>query len=184
MFYNGRVFLKLLLIFIFVPLLELVIIIEMASRVGLGWTVLSLLAVSAAGAALARSQGRGAFSRIRRDVREGVMPADPLIDGALVLAGALLLLTPGYLTDAAGLLILLPPVRRPLRSLVRRNIRTTVEKRVAGIYRAGAFGGGAGAGRSGPGGGRSGPGTYEGGAGGGGAGAGGEPDQRRRELTG
>jgi len=148
-----------LLIFIIVPLLELMVIIGVSSRIGLGWTFLSLLLISVAGAALARREGYSAVARIREDVRDGAMPADSLIDGALVLAGALMLLTPGYITDAAGLLLLLPPVRRPVRALVRRRIRRAVKRRVITIY-------------------PEDPGGNSGGDGGG------EPEQRRRELTG
>ena len=122
-------FAKLLLIFIVVPLLELMVIIEVSSRIGLAWTFLSLLLISVAGASLARREGYSAVARVREDSRLGVMPSDSLIDGGLVLAGALMLLTPGYITDTVGLLLLLPPVRRPVRTWVRRRIARAIDRR-------------------------------------------------------
>ncbi|HDZ59642.1 MAG TPA: FxsA family protein [Actinobacteria bacterium] len=141
LFYNDPVFFKLLLIFIVAPLLELMVIIEVSSRIGLAWTFLSLLFISITGAALAKREGYSAVARIRADVNEGVMPSDSLIDGALVLAAALMLLTPGYITDTAGLLLLLPPVRRPLRAWVRQRIARAIDKRTVRFYTSGDAGG-------------------------------------------
>lgn len=134
LFYNYPVFLKLLMIFIVVPLLELFVIIEVSSRVGLAPTILTLLVISLAGAALAKREGYNAVARIQEDVRGGRMPGDSLIDGALVLSGGLLLLTPGFITDAAGLLLLLPPSRKLARAYVRRRLERAVARRTITIY--------------------------------------------------
>ncbi len=129
-------FFLLLLLFFTVPLVELAVIIEVSARIGLSWTLLSLAAVSVIGAALARRQGGAAYSRIRSDVRAGIMPGESLVDGALALSAALLLLAPGYVTDAVGLLLLTPPGRRAVRALVRRRLRAAVRRRIT-IFRAG-----------------------------------------------
>ena len=126
-------FMILLALFITVPLLELLVIIEIGSRIGYGITILVLLLISVAGAALAKRQGYAAVARIQDDLRFGKMPGDSLIDGALILAGALLLLTPGYITDTVGLLLLLPPVRRPVRAFVKRRLLLAVERRTMRI---------------------------------------------------
>jgi UPF0716 protein FxsA len=159
LFYNGVVFFKLLLIFIIVPILELMVIIEVSSRIGLLYTFLSLLLISFAGAALAKQQGYQAAARIREETGAGRMPGDSLIDGGLVLAGALMLLTPGYLTDAAGLLLLLPPARKAARTYVKRRIQRAISRRTVRVYSSGGYPPG-------------GPGAEHGG----------EPEQRRPEL--
>jgi len=127
-------FMILLVLFITVPLLELLVIFEIGSRVGYGITILVLLLISIAGAALAKRQGYAAVARIQDELRFGKIPGDSLIDGALILAGALLLLTPGYITDAIGLLLLLPPVRRPVRAFVKRRLRLAVERKTVRIF--------------------------------------------------
>lgn len=115
--------------FIIVPLAELIVIIEIGSRIGYLYTILTLVLISFAGAALAKRQGYAAVARIQEDIRQGRMPGDSLIDGALILSAALLLLTPGYITDAVGLLLLAPPVRHLVRGYVRRRIQKAIERR-------------------------------------------------------
>ncbi len=127
-------FLFLLAAFIIVPLAELIVIIELGSRIGYLYTVLALIVISFAGAALAKRQGYAVVARIQDDLRNGRMPGDSLIDGALILAGALLLLTPGYITDAAGLLLLLPPVRLLVRSLARNRLQRAVERKTVRFH--------------------------------------------------
>ena len=122
-------FMILLAMFIIVPLAELFVIIEIGSRIGYLYTILILILVSFGGAALAKRQGYSAMARIQEDFRQGRMPGDSLIDGALILSAALLLLTPGYITDAAGLLLLLPPVRLVVRRYVRRRLQAVIDRR-------------------------------------------------------
>lgn len=130
-------FMILLAMFILVPLAELIVIVEIGSQIGYFYTILILIVISVTGAALAKRQGYAVLTRIRKDIGQGRMPGDSLIDGALILAGALLLLTPGYITDAVGLLLLLPPVRKLVRSLTRRRIQRAVENRTVRIWTAG-----------------------------------------------
>ncbi|MHB9053633.1 MAG: FxsA family protein [Thermoleophilia bacterium] len=168
-------FMILLATFIIVPLAELAVIIEIGSRIGYLYTILILILISFGGAALAKRQGYNAMARIQEDFRQGRMPGDSLIDGALILSAALLLLTPGYITDTVGLLLLLPPVRLPVRKFVRRRLQLAIERRTV---RFGPGGGGRGYGPGGP----SGPAGSTGGPAGGPAGP--EPEQRRKELEG
>jgi len=134
-------FMILLALFIVVPLAELIVIFEIGSRIGYLYTILTLIIISLAGAALAKRQGYAVVARIQDDVRQGRIPGDSLIDGALILAGALLLLTPGYITDTVGLLLLLPPVRLPVRRFVRRRLRLAVERRTVRVWSSGGPGG-------------------------------------------
>lgn len=121
-------FSRLLLIFIIVPLLELYVIIEVSSRIGLLETIVVLIVISILGAALAKREGYNAVQRIQEEMAQGRMPGDPLIEGGVILAGAILLLTPGFLTDALGLAMLFPPTRKAALSLVKRRIKKTVTR--------------------------------------------------------
>jgi len=134
-------FILLLALFIIFPLAELTVIFEIGSRIGYLYTILILVVISFAGAALAKRQGYAIVARIQADMRQGVMPGDSLIDGALILTGALLLLTPGFITDAVGLLLLLPPIRALVRTFVRRRLRLAVERRTVRVWTPGDRGG-------------------------------------------
>jgi UPF0716 protein FxsA len=111
----------LLVLFIVVPLLELYVILQVGEAIGVLPTIAILIVDSILGSVLMRSQGRIAWQRFNLAVAEGRVPAREAIDGVLVVFGGALLLTPGFVTDIFGLLLLLP-VTRPLvrRLLVRR----------------------------------------------------------------
>ena len=110
----------LLLLLIVVPLAELYVIIQVAHLIGLVATLVLLLAVSIAGAWLLKREGTAAWRRVRDAVSRGEMPAIQVADGALVLLGGALLMTPGFISDAVGLLLLIPGVRVALRGGIRR----------------------------------------------------------------
>ncbi|MEX0890881.1 MAG: FxsA family protein [Gemmatimonadota bacterium] len=119
---------KLLLLFIGVPLLELALLLWIGQRVGLVPTVALVVATGVAGAALARSQGLRVLGRIRAELAAGSMPAQELLDGALVLVAGATLLTPGLLTDVFGLLLLLPGTRGWVRARLGARMRRWVER--------------------------------------------------------
>jgi UPF0716 protein FxsA len=108
--------LVLVLLFIVVPILELYVLIQIGQSIGILPTIALLIADSVLGAMLMRSQGRAAWMRFNRALAEGRVPGREVIDGALVIFGGALLLTPGFLSDILGLTLLLPPTR----ALVRR----------------------------------------------------------------
>jgi UPF0716 protein FxsA len=110
----------LVLAFIVVPLAELAVIIAVGNVLGLLPTLLLLLGISLAGAWLAKREGLAAWRRFQLAVAEGRVPTVEVADGAMVLLAGALLLTPGFLTDVAGVLLLLPPTRASLRRLVPR----------------------------------------------------------------
>src|SRR5215470_8150980 len=101
----------LFLLFTVVPLLELAMLIWLGEWTVWWVPVLIVLADALLGAALVRWQGLRTLRRIQEDMAAGRMPGDALVDGALVLVGAVLLITPGVLTDIAGFALLIPPVR-------------------------------------------------------------------------
>jgi UPF0716 protein FxsA len=111
----------LLLLFLIVPLLELYVILQVGQAIGVLPTIAILIADSVLGSILMRSQGRLAWRRFNVAVAEGRPPATEAIDGVLVIFGGALLLTPGFVTDVAGLLLLLPFTRPILRRLLVRR---------------------------------------------------------------
>lgn len=125
---------KLLTAFFLLGVLELVVIIEVGSRIGALATLASLLVLSLAGAGLARHEGIRMLRRAAMESRAGRVPGDPLLDGAIILAAGLLLLFPGYLTDAAGLLLLVPPLRRLARAYIKRRLGRMIVSRSVYVY--------------------------------------------------
>ncbi len=110
--------LPLVIVFIVVPLVELFVIIQVGHWIGVWPTIALLLIDSLVGAALLRSQGRGAWRRFRAALDEGRMPHREVFDGGLVIVGGTLLLTPGFVTDLLGLALLIPPSRALARRLL------------------------------------------------------------------
>ena len=111
----------LVVLFITVPILELFVILQIGGEIGVGWTLVLLVADSILGSMLMRSQGRVAWRRFNEALQAGRPPAREVLDGALIIAGGALLLTPGFVTDVVGLTFLLPPTRAVLRRLLVRR---------------------------------------------------------------
>jgi UPF0716 protein FxsA len=111
----------LIVLFIVVPIAELAVLIQIGQAIGVWWTIALLVADAVLGSLLARSQGRATWRRFNESLRAGRVPAREVMDGALVLFGGALLLTPGFLSDILGAFLLLPPTRAFVRAvLVRR----------------------------------------------------------------
>ena len=111
-------FLRLLLLFTVVPLVELFLLVKLGTVVGVGPTVGLVIFTGVLGAWLARQQGLGVLRRLRADLEAGRLPAGALIDGLLILVAGAVLLTPGLLTDALGFVLLVPPSRAAVRRIV------------------------------------------------------------------
>jgi UPF0716 protein FxsA len=114
--------LALVAIFILVPLAELYVIFKVGDAIGVIWTIVLLAADSIIGSILLRAQGRAVWRRFNLALSEGRMPHREVVDGVLVIFGGAFLLTPGFLTDIAGLILLLPPTRAVVRRLVVRRL--------------------------------------------------------------
>lgn len=110
----------LFLLLIAVPVVELAIIVRVAGEIGVLETIGLLILVSVAGAWLLRQQGTATWARLQRSLAEGRIPHEEVVDGAMILFGGALLLTPGFLTDVVGLTLLLPPTRAALKGAFRR----------------------------------------------------------------
>ena len=112
----------LLILFIIVPIAELAVIIQVGQELGIWLTLAILIADSILGSMLMRSQGRAVWRRFNETLRAGRPPAREVLDGVLVIFGGALLLTPGFITDIAGLLLLIPPTRALVRRLLARRL--------------------------------------------------------------
>ena len=128
-------FIKLLICFTFIPILELYVLIEAGRMIGLAQTILLIFLTGVAGAWLARSQGLEIVRKIQEDTQRGEMPAATLLDGALVLTGGLLLLTPGFCTDLFGF-SLIAPFSRPLwRQFLAAWLQKQIQQGTIKIHR-------------------------------------------------
>lgn len=113
----GRLF----LLFTAIPLLELWLLMRVSEVVGLPMTIATVLSTGALGAALARREGTRALSSWRDSLAQGELPKEGIASGLLILVGGIFLVTPGVLTDVAGLMLLIPPIRRAFaNALVQR----------------------------------------------------------------
>jgi UPF0716 protein FxsA len=113
----------LVLLFIVLPIVEVYVIIQVGQAIGALWTIALLIADSVIGARLLRWQGRSAWRRFQEAIAEGRTPHNEVIDGVMIVVGGTLLLTPGFITDILGLVLLLPPTRAVVRRAVARSIR-------------------------------------------------------------
>ena len=116
----------LVVLFVFVPIVELAVIIQVGHAIGVVETLLLMVLVSIVGAWLVKREGIGVWRRAQRQLDTGVMPGRELVDGVLIMVAGALLLLPGFVSDCLGILLLLPPVRALVRGLVIRRLRTRV----------------------------------------------------------
>lgn len=118
--------LVLALLFVVVPVLELAVIIQVGSAIGVLNTVALLLLSGLLGGWLMKREGLGVVRRIQRTANEGRVPGTELVDAFLILFGGALMLAPGFLTDLFGLSLMLPPVRAVLRAALRKRFEARV----------------------------------------------------------
>ena len=119
--------LALLALFIVVPLAELYVILKVGDAIGAIWTILLLAADSVLGSILLRAQGRSVWRRFNAALADGKMPHREGIDGGLVVFGGAFLITPGFITDVVGILLLVPPTR----AVIRRLLVSRLGRRIA-----------------------------------------------------
>jgi UPF0716 protein FxsA len=117
----------LLLVFVGVPILEIVLFIKVGGAIGALPTVLLIIASAVIGVAVVRRQGMSTLDRLQRSLESGGDPTGPIAHGALILIAGILLLVPGFFTDAMGVLLLIPAVRERLirRGAARVTVRAT-----------------------------------------------------------
>ena len=115
--------LLLLLLFVVVPVVEIWVIIQVGQAIGVVPTIVLLLADAVLGTWLFRREGRRTWAAFRDALSAGRVPAKEVADGALVIVGGAFLLSPGFVTDAVGLLCVLPPTRAMLRGTLARIVQ-------------------------------------------------------------
>jgi UPF0716 protein FxsA len=108
--------------FVIVPIVEIYVIIQVGQAIGPWWTILLLIADSIFGSWLIAHEGRRAWAALTTALSSGQMPARELADGALILIGGTLMLSPGFVTDAFGILLILPFTRPVARRLLTRVV--------------------------------------------------------------
>ena len=116
----------LLLLFIALPVAEIALLVKIGQAIDFGPTVALVIATGVVGAALAKHQGLRTLARIQENLARGAMPGREMVDGVLILLAGAVLITPGVITDAMGLLLLIPPTR----ALVRKAAVAYFSKRM------------------------------------------------------
>lgn len=118
--------------FVVVPLLELYVLIQVGQVIGAWWTILLLVLDSILGGWVIRREGGRAWQALRAAVEQGKLPARELADGVLVVLGGALMLSPGFVTDGLGILLILPVTRPVFRRLLTSYAASRVVVRTHG----------------------------------------------------
>lgn len=130
-------FVPILLALVLVPLIEIYILVQVGQEIGTLATILLLIAVSIVGAWLVKREGRATWNKLRAAMARGEVPTKEAVDGAMILFGGALMLTPGFLTDILGLVLILPPSRAALKGSFRRLLGGWVLTRAGVVGKAG-----------------------------------------------
>ena len=117
-----------LFLFIFLPMIELYLLIMLGSRVGAMPTIGLIVLTGVLGATLARQQGLSILSKIQREMASGKPPTNELVEGALIVVGGIVLLTPGIVTDIFGFSLLIPPIRKAISQRLTNSFAKKVSK--------------------------------------------------------
>lgn len=123
---------RLFLVFLLVPFIEVTLLIELASRIGVWETLLIQVGTAFLGASLAKYEGLRVWNNIQQRLAEGEMPTERMIDGLMVFAGGLVLLTPGLITDVLGFLLLIPVTRKLFKAWILPKFQHMSSQRQTG----------------------------------------------------
>jgi len=126
---------KLILAFAILPVAEIYVLIEVGSVIGSLNTVAIILLTAAAGGYLARNEGTRTYNQIQTHLQQGVVPRNEIVDALLIFAAGIVLLTPGFITDLAGLAVLFPPTRAPIREFLKRRFKNRMDRTTIEINR-------------------------------------------------
>ena len=125
---------KLLLLFILVPAIELILLINIGGMIGVLPTLAIIIFTGALGATLARWQGLGVIRDVQTELARGGLPAGALVDGVIILVAAALLMTPGFLTDIVGFACLVPGFRSVLKRAAWKRLEQAVREGRTGVF--------------------------------------------------
>ena len=121
-------FQRLLVLFVIVPLIELVLLIKIGRIIGVGNTILIVVITGVVGAVFARQQGAGILLNIRNSLARGEIPGAEMVQGVMILVGGIFLITPGFLTDLLGFLLLIPFTRTLASGFLMHYFRKRFEQ--------------------------------------------------------
>lgn len=124
---------KLILLFTITPMVELYILLKLAGVIGAEYTLLIILITGIAGGILSKQQGLSTLKKIRSEISTGNLPTEELFNGALILSGGLLLLTPGIITDISGFLLLIPLTRKPIKKFIKKHVKKWIDSHTISI---------------------------------------------------
>jgi UPF0716 protein FxsA len=123
-------FFKLFLIFAVIPMVELALLIKVGSIIGTMNTIIIVILTAVIGAYMVRMEGLGVWFRIQKSLMEGIFPAEELIDGIMILIAGAVLLTPGFVTDIIGFLMVFPLSRGFIKNILKKYF----ENRISHIH--------------------------------------------------
>lgn len=118
----------LILLFTVLPALELALLINVGSHIGALNTILIVIGTGVVGAALSRYEGFRVLMKVQDSLQRGIMPSAEILDGFMILAGGIALLTPGFITDVLGLFLLFPVTRAGIKWLLRRKFQSMIKQ--------------------------------------------------------
>lgn len=127
-------FLKLFIIFLTVPLIEIYLLVKVGVEFGAFHTVIFVIITAVIGAFYAKLEGLRTLRRLQLQLSSGQMPAESIVDSILIFIAGMLLLTPGFLTDGIGFLILFPITRNPIKRFLRKQFDHYLNKRAVRIH--------------------------------------------------
>lgn len=130
----------LILLFTIVPAIELAVLIKVGTVIGTMNTISLIIITGVVGGTLARYQGLMVLMKIQDSLNRGIMPSAELLDGLMILVGGVLLLTPGFVTDTLGILLLIPWTRSVVKWLVRQKFQAMMDR--GQVVHFGTFSGG------------------------------------------
>ncbi|UOQ86272.1 FxsA family protein [Gracilibacillus salinarum] len=125
----------LLLFILVVPALEIGIFVWAGGYIGPWWLILFIIFTGVLGAWLAKQQGMETIRKAQESMRMGYPPQETIFDGICILIGGVVLLTPGFITDAIGFLLLVPVTRKPFKRMLQQLVRKWIESGKFTVYR-------------------------------------------------
>jgi UPF0716 protein FxsA len=127
---------RLLLLFVFIPIIELYLLIHLGARIGFMPTLGLIVITGALGATLARQQGLSTLAKIQNELKSGRPPALEMVEGALIVVGGIVLLTPGILTDLFGFALMVPKIRKSLAEKLKKSFGSSFVRTSASGFHA------------------------------------------------
>ena len=122
-------FLKLFLAFTLIPVIEIYILIKIGSSIGAIYTIILVILTGFTGAYLARLQGMRTMLQVRNSIQQGIMPENEMIDAFLILVAGIVLLTPGFITDITGIILLVPLTRHRINRFLKQKFEQWIRNK-------------------------------------------------------